>query len=82
MLSIDARLPAAKPRLGPAPLQLLQFSRALTDFDARNTYFFRLADAERAHAPESLDEVKEQVASDVRVSRAYKQAREQAHQEL
>ncbi len=47
-------------------------SKALRGFDG-NLYVFRLADAQTAHAPESLDEVREQVVADAKAIAAYEQ---------
>lgn len=47
-------------------------SKTLRGFDG-NLYVFRLADAQTAHAPDSLDEVREQVVADAKQIAAYEQ---------
>lgn len=47
-------------------------SKTLRGFDG-NRYLFRLTDAQTAHAPESLDEVRERVAADAKQIAAYEQ---------
>lgn len=44
----------------------------------QNLYFFRLTDAQRAHAPKDLAEVRDKVVADVAASRAYARAVEEA----
>lgn len=47
-------------------------SKTLRGFDG-NRYLFRLTDAQTAHAPDSLDEVRERVAADAKQIAAYEQ---------
>lgn len=47
-------------------------SKPLRGFDG-NLYFFRLTDAQSAHAPDSLDEVRDQVVADAKTIAAYEQ---------
>jgi hypothetical protein len=58
-------------------LSVLEPSEPLEDFDG-NLYFFRLTDAQAAHAPTGLAEVRQQVESDVANGRAYAKAIEEA----
>ncbi len=60
--------PAATPR--GLRSQLHVASKALSGFDG-STYIFRLVDAQPAHAPQSLDEVREQVVADAKAIAAY-----------
>ena len=77
-------LQAAEP-LMPVPqradagdvLSLLEPSHPLEDADG-NVYLFRLTDAQPAHAPQSLAEVRDQVEQDLRTARAYEKAVEEA----
>ena len=77
-------LQAAEP-LMPVPqradagdvLTLLEPSQPVEDADG-NVYLFRLTDAQPAHAPANLAEVREQVEQDVRTARAYEKAVEDA----
>ncbi len=62
-------------------LQVGMGSRPLSGFDEdgnRTTYFFRLLDAQPAHAPESLETVREQVVADARTKAAYEALADQA----
>ena len=74
---VRASVPFAGEAADAKALQLYQFSEPLRDDDA--VYFFRLTAAEKAHAPASLAEVKDQVANDLRLARAYERARETAN---
>lgn len=62
-------------------LALHQFSKPLKDFSG-NVYFFRITDAQRAHAPENVAEVQDRVKEDVIVARAYEKARAEAERLL
>lgn len=64
-----------------ARLSLFEPSQPLEDLDG-NLYFFRLTDAQAAHPPQSLAEVRQQVESDVRNGRAYAKALEEAKKVL
>ncbi|MFW6336132.1 MAG: hypothetical protein ACOC3G_03290 [Phycisphaeraceae bacterium] len=57
--------------LVPLRLQVGVPSEAMVGFNGDNSYVFRLTDAEAGHVPESLDEVREQVATDARLLAAY-----------
>jgi hypothetical protein len=58
-------------------LSVLEPSEPLEDFDS-NVYFFRLTDAQAAHAPTDLAEVREKVEADVIAGRAYARAADEA----
>lgn len=58
-------------------LQLQQFSKALKDLTG-NAYFFRVTEAEQAHAPKDIAEIRGRLEEDVRVARGYQQASEEA----
>jgi hypothetical protein len=62
-----------------AVLSLLEPSQPLEDADG-NFYLFRLTDAQPAHAPSGLAEVRDQVEADYRAARAYERAVEEARQ--
>lgn len=57
--------------LVPLRLQVGTPSETMVGFNNDNSYVFRLTDAEAGHVPESLDEVREQVAADARLLAAY-----------
>jgi hypothetical protein len=58
-------------------LDLYEPSRPLTDED-RTAYIFRVTDAQKAHKPASMEEVKEQVEKDWRQARAFELAKADA----
>jgi hypothetical protein len=58
-------------------LDLYEPSRPLTDED-HTAYIFRVTDAQKAHKPASLEEVKEQVEKDWRQARAFELAKTDA----
>jgi hypothetical protein len=60
-----------------AVLSILEPSEPLEDFE-RNVYFFRLTDAQPAHAPTDLAELRQQVEQDVVAGRAYAKAVDEA----
>jgi len=62
-----------------AVLSLLEPSQALEDADG-NIYLFRLTDAQAAHAPSGLAEVRDQVEADYRAAKAFERAVDQAKQ--
>jgi hypothetical protein len=68
-------------KLGGATLKTLEFARPLTDADG-NVYLARFTDAEPAHEPAALAEVKERVEADVRLARGYAAAKAAAGRAL
>ena len=62
-----------------AVLSVLEPSQPVEDISG-NVYLFRLTDAQPAHAPQSLAEVREQVEADYRAGQAYDRAVEAARQ--
>lgn len=50
----------------------------LTDSGTGDVFLFRLIDSKAAHAPESLDEVREQVVEDMRLQKGFEAARNRA----
>jgi len=62
-----------------AVLSLLEPSQPLEDADG-NIYLFRLTDAQAAHAPSGLAEVRDQVEADYRAAKAFERAVDQAKQ--
>jgi hypothetical protein len=58
-------------------LSVLEPSDPLSDVEG-NVYIFRLTDAQAAHAPSDIAEVKDRIESDVRAGRAYVKAMENA----
>ena len=75
--SAEAFMPLPEKADPASVLSLLEPSQPLEDFSG-NVYVFRLTDAQRAHAPQDLAEVREQVETDVRAGRAYERAMEEA----
>jgi hypothetical protein len=75
--SAEAFMPVPQKADAAAVLSVLEPSQPLED-TAGNVYIFRLTDAQAARAPENLAAVRDQVESDLRASRAYQKALEEA----
>jgi hypothetical protein len=71
--SAEPLMPVPEKADASAVLSLLEPSQPLEDFEG-NVYLFRLTDAQRAHAPAGLAEVREQVEADFRAARAFDKA--------
>lgn len=79
--SAEPFMPVPQKADAAAVLSVLEPSQPIEDFDG-NVYLFRLTDAQRAHPPTSLAEVRDQVETDFRASRAFEKAVEDARKFL
>jgi hypothetical protein len=75
--SAEAFMPVPGKADASSVLSILEPSDPLADA-AGNVYVFRLTDAQAAHAPSDLAEVKDKVEADVRAGRAYARAMDDA----
>ena len=71
--SAEPLMPVPEKADPAAVLSLYEPSQPLEDFEG-NVYLFRLTDAQRAHAPASLAEVRDQVESDYRAAKAFEKS--------
>jgi hypothetical protein len=79
--SAETFMPVPAKADASARLALLQPSQPLEDTEG-NVYVFRLTDAQRAHRPSDLAEVRDQVEADYRAARAFEKTVEAARQFL
>jgi hypothetical protein len=75
--SAEAFMPVPGKADPSSVLSILEPSDPLSDV-ARNFYVFRITDAQAAHAPSDLAEVKDKVEADLRAGRGYARALEDA----
>lgn len=79
--SAEPFMPVPEKADAAAVLSVLEPSQPIEDFNG-NVYLFRLTDAQRAHPPASLAEVRDQVEADYRAGRAFEKAVEDARKFL
>ena len=74
---VDAFSP--EPREGMVALRVMEMSRPIwTSLDSGDAYFYRITEAQPAHEPATLDEVKDQVTSDWKRAQAFELAKADA----
>lgn len=79
--SAEPFLPVPKTADAAAVLSILEPSQPIED-TAGNSYLFRLTDAQAAHAPAELAEVREQVEADYLAARAFEKTQQEAKEFL